>query len=101
MSRSKVRFPLLACGMTTVAMLGAACSTRLVVAPEEVASQIRGQVEQQRGHPVESVTCPSELRGEVGATMRCEIRDAGVTSPATVTVTKVDGNTVNFDLKVG
>ena len=42
-----------------------------------VASQISSQLTQQVGHAPESVTCPDNLKGTVGATLRCQLTDAG------------------------
>lgn len=51
------------------------------------------------GVPVESVTCPGDLKGEVDASIKCTI----VIPPAQnetviVKVTSVDGTTVNFEV---
>lgn len=44
-------------------------------------------------------TAPT-TKGEVGATTRCTLTDAGETYGVNVNVTKVDGTDVKFDLKV-
>ena len=67
---------------------------------DAVAEQISEQLTQQVGRAPESVTCPSDLKGEVGATLRCELTDSGDTYGVTATVTKVDGTNVKFDIKV-
>ncbi|GAA1861792.1 hypothetical protein GCM10009736_31240 [Actinomadura bangladeshensis] len=44
--------------------------------------------------------CPEDLKGEVGATINCTVRDGkGGTYPLTVTVTSVDGDQVRFSMK--
>jgi hypothetical protein len=58
------------------------------------------KIAQQVGGAPESVECPDDLKGEVGATTRCTLDDAGETYGVDVTVTKVDGTDVQFDLKV-
>jgi hypothetical protein len=45
------------------------------------------------------VECPDNLKGEVGATTRCTLNDAGNTYGVDVNVTKVEGTDVRFDLK--
>jgi hypothetical protein len=70
------------------------------VAKDDVAKEISSQLEQQVGRAPESVTCPSNLKGEVGSTLRCELSDSGQTYGVTATVTKVDGSNVKFDIKV-
>jgi Domain of unknown function (DUF4333) len=63
----------------------------------DVASEINDQATQQLGHKPDSVTCPDNLKGVVGTTLHCQLIDAGQTTPLTVTVTNVDGGTVNFN----
>jgi hypothetical protein len=45
------------------------------------------------------VSCPDNLKGVVGATLRCQLSDGGKNYGVTVTVTSVDGNDVEFDIK--
>lgn len=51
------------------------------------------------GLPPKSVTCKDRLAGEVGKTARCDVsfNDTN-TIEAVLTATKVDGDTVNFDM---
>ena len=66
---------------------------------DEVAKDISDRLAQQIRRP-DSVTCPDNLKGAVGATLRCELTDQGQTYGMTVTVTDVTGGDVNFDYKV-
>ncbi|MBE0587528.1 MAG: DUF4333 domain-containing protein [Hydrogenophaga sp.] len=66
----------------------------------QVASQISDQLGQQFGTKPESVTCPDNLKGTTGATLRCELKDSGQTYGVTVTVNNVDGSDVNYGFKV-
>jgi predicted thioesterase len=66
----------------------------------QVAEEISGQLAQQAGRKPESVTCPDNLKGVAGATLECELTDAGQTYGITVTVTSVDAGDVKFDIKV-
>lgn len=70
------------------------------VKKEDVANQISTQLGGQVGHKPESVTCPENLQGTVGATLKCDLTDQGTTFGVTVTVTSVEGDNVKFDIKV-
>lgn len=70
------------------------------VAKDDVAKEISNQLQQEVGRAPESVNCPSDLKGEVGATLKCELQDNGDTYGVTATVTQVDGSNVKFDIKV-
>ena len=48
----------------------------------------------------DSVDCPDNLKGEVGATTRCMLKDGDDAYGVNVNVTKVEGTNVNFDIKV-
>lgn len=79
----------------------AACSFGSIsVDKDKVAQEISDQLEGQVGRAPESVTCPDDLKGEVGATMRCKLEDGGVAYGVEVKVTKVEGTDVKFDIKV-
>jgi hypothetical protein len=66
----------------------------------QVAGQISDQLTQQVGHKPDSVTCPDNLKGTQGATLRCDLTDTGQKYGVTVTVNSVDGGDVNFNFKV-
>lgn len=90
---------LLVCSGVAAVVVG--CSTgQLTVAQNDVASEISTQLEQQVGKAPDEVTCPEDLKGEVGATLRCELKDGGDTYGVNVTVTSVEGTDVKFNLKV-
>jgi Domain of unknown function (DUF4333) len=72
----------------------------LTVDKKEVAQQISDQLEQQNGKKPDSVSCPDNLKGVQGATLRCTLVDAGQTYGVNVTVTSVEGSDVKFDIKV-
>lgn len=51
------------------------------------------------GNPPQSVTCKQDLTGEVGKTATCDVVFSDTNSvEAVVTATKVDGDTVNYDI---
>lgn len=66
----------------------------------DLAKEISAQLEKQVGRAPDSVDCPDDLKGEVGATTRCTLSDGGETYGVDVNVTKVEGTDVRFDLKV-
>jgi len=65
-----------------------------------VAQKISDQLTQQVGSKPDAVTCPDNLKGEQGATLRCDLKDGNQTYGVTVTVTSVVAGDVNFDFKV-
>jgi hypothetical protein len=66
---------------------------------DKVASLISDQLAGQRLRP-DSVTCPENLKGVKGATLRCQLTTGGETYGVNVTVTDVDAGNVNFHFKV-
>ncbi|MGE2731310.1 DUF4333 domain-containing protein [Mycolicibacterium vaccae] len=69
------------------------------VAPDDLEQDISTRLTDAGEHP-ESVTCADPLPGEVGQVARCEV----VLSPTNsfepiVTVTSVDGSTINYEMK--
>lgn len=75
-----------------------ACSA--TVAQENVEGQIAQQLAEQVGETPDSVSCPGDLPAEVGAKMECTLTEGGQTLGVTVTVTSIEGSTVNFDIDV-
>jgi len=66
---------------------------------DDVAKQISDQLTQQFGRTPD-VTCPDNLKGDLGATTRCQLQDQGSTYGVTVTVTSVEGGDVKYNFKV-
>jgi hypothetical protein len=66
----------------------------------QVAQKISDQLTQQTGSKPDALTCPDNLKGEQGATLRCDLKDGNQTYGVTVTVTNVVAGDVNFDFKV-
>ena len=66
---------------------------------DDVAKSIADQLEAQFGRRPD-ITCPDNLKGDQGATLRCQLSDQGTTYGVTVTVTSVDGGDVKYDFKV-
>ena len=65
----------------------------------DVAKQISDQLTQQFGRTPD-VTCPDNLKADLGATTRCQLQDQGSTYGVTVTVTSVEGGDVKYNFKV-
>jgi hypothetical protein len=66
----------------------------------QVASAISDNVAQQVGTKPESVTCPDNLKGVQGATLRCQLVTDGKTYGVNVSVTGVDAGTVDYHFVV-
>ena len=67
---------------------------------DDVAKSISDQLAQQFGRTPDNVTCPNDLKGDVGATLRCQLTDQGSTFGVTVTVTSVASDDVKYGFKV-
>jgi Domain of unknown function (DUF4333) len=66
----------------------------------QVAKAISDKVTPQLGTRPDSVTCPDNLKGVEGATLRCQLATGGNNYGVNVTVTGVDGGTVNYHFEV-
>jgi len=67
---------------------------------DQVAKILSNKLTQQVGRKPDSVSCPDNLKGVEGATLRCELTDGGQKYGIAVTVTNVDAGDVSFDYKV-
>ncbi|WP_374022291.1 DUF4333 domain-containing protein [Mycobacterium sp. HNNTM2301] len=67
---------------------------------DEVASIISHKLAQQVGRKPDAVTCPDNLKGVQGATLRCQLVDGTDKYGVAVTVTSIAAGDVNFDFKV-
>lgn len=87
-------------GAIALTALLAGCSAGSVSA-DEAATLAEDQLEEQVGQRPD-ITCPEDLPAEEGASIECELSDDSMeeTYGVTLTVTSVDGNNVNFDIKV-
>jgi hypothetical protein len=91
---------LAAAALATVVSCSFSAGSSVTVDKKDLAKEISAQLEKQVGRAPESVDCPDDLKGEVGATTRCTLKDTGDTYGVGVNVTKVEGTDVKFDLKV-
>ena len=58
---------------------------------------VEDQIKSQLG--TDSADCPTDLRGEVGQSITCKATHGDETFDVKVTVTSVEGNTINFDIE--
>lgn len=89
--------------LLSAALATGACSASVgtpQVDKSEVASQISTQLAEKIGEPPGDVTCPENLDAEVGASITCILTEQGTEYDVTATVTSVDGESANFDIKV-
>lgn len=84
--------------LAAAVLVVAGCSTSLSVEKTKVEDTIKSSLGPQIG-TIDSVTCPDDLKGEVGATMECDMAAQGQNVKVLVTVTSIEGTTVNFDMK--
>ena len=91
---------LLAPAALTAALL-ASCSSTPVVEAEALEEEISAQLEEQIGTAPDDVSCPDDLAGEEGETMRCTLTAGEDELDVDVTVTSVDGDEVNYQFEVG
>ena len=88
-------------GAALAALVLAGCSIGTpTVAQEDVEKTVSDQLEAQVGQAPDKITCPGDLEGKVGTEMRCTLEAGGDTLGLTVTVTKVEGKSVSFDIQV-
>ncbi|CPR85597.1 Hypothetical protein ERS075558_00887 [Mycobacteroides abscessus] len=64
---------------------------------EKVAKQ---RIEEVTKDQVESLVCEGPLEATVGATQRCVLTDGGQKAGVTLTVTKIEGDKVDFRFKI-
>lgn len=93
---------LLAVLFTLAAFTGCSFSlgSDLKVSTAELEKQVSSSLEKTVGQKPDSVTCPDELKGEVGEKVRCTLTSGTTTYGLTATVTAVEGKDVKFDIKV-
>lgn len=67
---------------------------------EQVAEQSSQRLAEQIGQTPDDFTCSEDLPAEVGAEIRCELTHGGESLGVTVTTTSVDGDNIQWDIKV-
>ncbi|MCW1957094.1 MAG: DUF4333 domain-containing protein [Mycobacterium sp.] len=95
------------CGVVAVAgVLLSGCSAKVETSVSKEASVSADSLQKdltdritKAGMTVKSVTCKDDLVGEVGKTARCDVAFSDTNNvEAVLTTTKVDGDTVSFDM---
>ncbi len=87
--------------LTVAALTAAAVLSASACAVTASKSEVESKaLEALRSQGAESVSCPGDLKGEVGASIRCTVNlPQGQSVPVNVKVTSVEGTTVNFEVK--
>ncbi|MFJ6899092.1 DUF4333 domain-containing protein [Streptomyces hokutonensis] len=67
---------------------------------DKLATTVSERLAATTGQPKPEISCPEDLAGKVGTTTRCKLTASdGSTLGVTVTVSSVDGDKINFDIK--
>jgi hypothetical protein len=104
-SRPVIRLLLVGAAVGTAAAAVGCSAGDKVLDQVYVETTVAHKLAEQVNQPVPDVTCPDDLKAEVGATMECTLVPQGETTmyPVHVKVTSVDTDkhTANFDVEVG
>jgi hypothetical protein len=84
--------------LAALGFAGAGCSTEKVVDKKDVQNTVSSNVEKNLGKKPDSVTCPNDLTGKVGATLDCQAKLGGASFTVSLKVTSVDGDIVHYDV---
>lgn len=81
-------------------LVGCSSSEEAKLPKDKVANTVAEKLAAQTGQPKPDVTCPKDLVGKVGTTMRCKLTASdGSSLGVTVKVTSVDGDDIKYDIK--
>jgi hypothetical protein len=76
------------------------CSSEAKISKDKVADTVAEKLAAQTGQPKPDVSCPEDLVGKVGTSMRCKLTASdGSSLGVTVKVTSVDGDNIDYDIK--
>lgn len=75
-------------------------SPAATIAEPTLEQKVSSLLEQQVGQRPDQIDCPGDLAGVIRETMRCTLTAGTDELGLTVTVTEVEGTTVNFDVEV-
>lgn len=82
-------------GIAALTLTGCSSSLAQTDVEDEITSQFSAEV------PDGEASCPGDLEATEDASMECTLTDAeGTEYPVEVTVTSVDGDTINFDMEI-
>ena len=80
-------------------LLLSACGAS-VVAEKDLEKGVSDQLTESVGQAPDDIDCPGDLDAEVGKTMRCTLTAGPDELGLTITVTKVDGSEIDYDVEV-
>ena len=86
--------------LVALAALAGCGDSTPTVEQSKVEDTISSQLEAKVGTAPDDVSCPDDLEGKKGTTMRCTLTAGDDELGVTVTVTSVEGKQVNFDAEV-
>jgi hypothetical protein len=98
MAVSMVRASAEISALAALVLAGAGCSTEKVVDKKDVQNTVSSNLDKRLGQKPDSVSCPADLKGKVGATLDCQAKVGGVSFTVSLKVTSVDGDTVHYDV---
>ena len=91
-----------AVAVTATALLAlvslAGCGGTPVVDRADLEDDVAATLGEQSGTPPTDVSCPDDLTGEVGESVRCEVTGESGDVPVEVRVTEVDGSDVSYEI---
>ena len=82
-----------AVGAAVLALLAALAGCGKIATDDSVEEQVKSQL------GTDNADCPTDLKGEVGQSIICKATRGDQTFDVKVTVTSVEGNTINFDIE--
>ena len=98
MKRSRILAPV--ASLVVVAALAGCGDATPTVRQAKLEDAISEGLLKEVGQEPDDISCPGDLRGEVGETMRCTLTAADDKLGVTVKVTKVDGTNVKYVFEV-
>ncbi|MGE0295372.1 DUF4333 domain-containing protein [Pseudonocardia sp.] len=81
-------------------LTGCTVQTTRTVDEAQIEQAVSDRLNDLVGQRPDAVDCPDDLTGVVGTMLRCSLTDGADRYPVDVTVTSVEGDTVNFDFAV-
>ena len=88
--------------LLAIALLAAACGggSTPTVHRADLEQQISSRLQKQVGQAPDGISCPGDLKGKVGTTMRCTLTAGSDKLGVSVKVTSVEGSDVNYSYAV-
>ena len=99
MAKSVGSANIICCALTLLVGTVGCSNPPKTVTKEDVANQIKQKKWDEAGNKPESVSCPIDLRPVVGAKVVCEMTINGQTVFVDVTVSGIDGDNVELDMR--